>query len=176
MPVRVWKKKDGKLAEATDAYFDKPYRGWWNKLLAGDLDGDGKADLLVGNLGFNSQCKASAKEPAELYYKDFDDNGAVDPILCLHSGGKSYPYVSRDELLDQISLMRTRFPDYKSYADATLKDIFTPEELKGAPGFRRITSPRRFSGVRPAASSGRPTAARSPVRPRTGGDHPGLQP
>ncbi len=132
MPVRVWKKKDGKLAEATDAYFERPYRGWWNKLLAGDLDGDGKADLLVGNLGFNSQCKASVKEPAELYYKDFDDNGAVDPILCLYTGGKSYPYVSRDELLDQISLMRTRFPDYKSYADATLKDIFTPEELKGA--------------------------------------------
>jgi hypothetical protein len=40
--------------------------------------------------------------------------------------------VSRDELLDQISLMRTRFPDYKSYADAALKDIFTPEELRGA--------------------------------------------
>jgi hypothetical protein len=46
--------------------------------------------------------------------------------------GKSYPYVSRDELLDQMSIMRTRFPDYKSYADAGLKDIFTPEELQGA--------------------------------------------
>jgi len=27
--------------------------------------------------------------------------------------------------------MRTRFTDYKSYADATLKDIFTEDELKG---------------------------------------------
>jgi hypothetical protein len=132
MPVRVWKKQDGKLAEATDAYFAKPYRGWWNKLLAGDFNGDGKADLLVGNLGLNSQCRATDAAPAELYYKDFDDNGSVDPILCLYTGGRSYPYVSRDELLDQISLMRTRFPDYKSYADATLQDIFTPEELRGA--------------------------------------------
>ena len=40
--------------------------------------------------------------------------------------------MTRDELLDQISSMRTRFPDYKSYADATLKDIFTPAELQGA--------------------------------------------
>src|SRR3569833_243089 len=28
--------------------------------------------------------------------------------------------------------MRGRFPDYKSYADATLTDIFTPAELKDA--------------------------------------------
>jgi hypothetical protein len=28
-------------------------------------------------------------------------------------------------------MMRTRFTDYKSYADATLQEIFTPEELKG---------------------------------------------
>ena len=46
--------------------------------------------------------------------------------------GKSYPYVTRDELLDQMSIMRTRFTDYKSYADATIKDIFTEEELKDA--------------------------------------------
>ena len=46
--------------------------------------------------------------------------------------GKSYPYVTRDELLDQISMMRTRYQDYNSYANATIKDIFTPEELKGA--------------------------------------------
>ena len=35
-------------------------------------------------------------------------------------------------MLDQISMMRTRFPDYKSYADATIDKIFTPEEMKGA--------------------------------------------
>ena len=28
--------------------------------------------------------------------------------------------------------MRTRFTDYKSYAEAGIKDIFKPEELKGA--------------------------------------------
>jgi hypothetical protein len=52
-------------------------------------------------------------------------------MLCFYIQGKTYPYVTRDELLDQMSIMRTRFTDYKSYADATLKDIFTEEELKG---------------------------------------------
>lgn len=132
MPVTVFSNTKGKLSDATDSYFSKQYSGWWNKLLVGDFNQDGKADLVIGNLGLNTQVKASERQPAELYYKDFDDNGSVDPILCFYIQGKSYPYVTRDELLDQISLMRTRFPNYKSYADASLTDIFRPEELKGA--------------------------------------------
>ena len=132
MPVSVFININGKLENRTKDYFDKLYSGWWNKILIGDFNKDGKPDLIIGNLGLNSQCKVSDKEPADLYYKDFDNNGSVDPILCFYIQGKSYPYVTRDELIDQISIMRNRFPDYKSYADATLKDIFTPDELEGA--------------------------------------------
>lgn len=132
MPVTVFGQVGGKLSDRTAAFFPKKYSGWWNKLLFADFNGDKRLDLVVGNLGLNSQMRASDKEPAELYYKDFDDNGSVDPMLSFYIQGKSYPYVTRDELLDQISLMRTRFPDYKSYAGATLKEIFTPEELQGS--------------------------------------------
>ncbi|MFD3003935.1 RNA-binding protein, partial [Pontibacter toksunensis] len=66
-----------------------------------------------------------------LYYKDFDDNGSVDPILTFYIQGKSYPYVTRDELQEQVSMMRTRFASYESYANATLREIFTPAELNG---------------------------------------------
>ena len=132
MPVTVLMNVSGKLENKTSNYFDKDYSGWWNKILTGDFNGDGKPDLIIGNYGLNSQCKVNSKEPAEMFYKDFDDNGSVDPILCFYIQGKSYPYVTRDELLDQMSIMRTRFTDYKSYADATLKDLFTEEELKGA--------------------------------------------
>jgi enediyne biosynthesis protein E4 len=132
MPVTVFGNTQGKLTDQTNVYFSRPYSGWWNTLLIQDLNKDGKPDLVIGNQGLNTQCRASEKEPAELYYKDFDDNGSVDPIFCFYIGGRSYPYVTRDELLDQMSIMRTRFKDYKSYADATLTDIFTPEELQGA--------------------------------------------
>ncbi len=132
MPVTVFENVKGKLENKTGYYFDKPYSGFWNKILTGDFNHDGKPDLVIGNLGINSQCRASDKEPAEMYYKDFDNNGTVDPIFCYYVQGKSYPFASRDELLNQLSGMRSRFPDYKSYANATLKDIFTPDELKGA--------------------------------------------
>jgi len=132
MPVSVYINNNGKLENKTASYFDKKYSGWWNKLLIGDFNKDGRPDILAGNLGLNTQCKVSDKEPAEMFYKDFDDNGSVDPILCFYIQGKSYPYVSRDELLDQMSIMRPRYPDYKSYADAAIKDIFSADELKDA--------------------------------------------
>jgi enediyne biosynthesis protein E4 len=132
MPVTVFINKGSRFENRTKDYFEKVYSGWWNRISVGDFNGDGKPDLVLGNAGVNSQCKVSEKEPAELYYKDFDDNGSVDPILCFFMQGKSYPYVFRDELLDQMSVMRSRFEDYKSYADATLTTVFTKEELENA--------------------------------------------
>jgi len=132
MPVTVFSNNNGKLIDNTDSYFGKKYSGWWNKILIGDFNHDNRADLIIGNQGLNTQCKASDKEPAEMFFKDFDDNGAIDPILCFYIKGKSYPYVTRDELFDQISMTRIRFADYSTYSDATLKEIFTEDELKGA--------------------------------------------
>ncbi|AEI49980.1 VCBS repeat-containing protein [Runella slithyformis] len=132
MPVTVFENVNGKLENKTDNYFDRKYSGWWNKLLVDDFNGDGKMDLAVGNLGLNSQVKASAEQPAELYFKDFDQNGRIDPILCTYIQGKSYPYVTRDELIGQLPIMGKRYSDYKTYSEATLKDIFTESELEGA--------------------------------------------
>ena len=130
MPVMAFIHSNGKLVNKTSEYFDKSYAGWWNSLTTADLNGDGKQELVLGNVGLNTQCRASDTEPAELFYKDFDNNGAIDPILCFYIQHKSYPYVTRDELLDQISSMRGKFTDYKSYADASMDEIFSDEERK----------------------------------------------
>lgn len=132
MPVKIFINKNGSLIDETKNYLGKNYSGWWNCISIQDLNNDGHPDFIIGNQGTNTQCKASDARPAEMYYKDFDDNGSIDPILCFYIGDKSYPYITRDELLDQMSIMRPRFPDYKSYADAGYTDIFTPEEREGA--------------------------------------------
>jgi len=132
MPVQIWINNRAHFTDQTNTYFSKPVFGCWNKIVIDDINTDGRPDIIAGNMGLNSVLKCSETEPAELYYKDFDDNGSVDPILCYYIQGKTYPAVLRDELLDQMSIMRTRFTDYKSYADATLQDVFTNEELQNA--------------------------------------------
>jgi enediyne biosynthesis protein E4 len=132
MPITVFENTNGKFTDKTSNYFDKKHSGWWNKLLVEDLNGDGSPDLLIGNLGLNSQAKASESQPAELFYKDFDENGSIDPILCFYVQGKSYPYLTRDELLEQVPSKRPKFTSYDSYSNATLTDIFGENELKDA--------------------------------------------
>ena len=132
MPITILLNLNGHYTDHTAQYLPQQTSGWWNKLLVTDLNHDGHPDIIAGNLGLNSQCRASVQEPAEMYYKDFDNNGSVDPILCLYIQHHSYPFLTRDELVHQISMMRGRFTDYESFAHAGIHELFTPDELHDA--------------------------------------------
>ncbi|MGC3946148.1 MAG: VCBS repeat-containing protein [Chryseolinea sp.] len=106
--------------------------GWWNSLTAADFDGDGDIDLIAGNAGANNLYNASTQTPVTLVYKDFNNDGQIDPFLNYFIGGKSWPYASRDEALGQVGALRQRFPDYTGYSHVTLQEIFSPEQLSGA--------------------------------------------
>ncbi len=132
MPVTVFINTPNGFTDKTADYFDRPQKGFWFKLAFADVNGDGVPDLVAGNLGLNTQIKASDKEPAELYYADFDNNGSIDPFFNFYVQGTSYPFVSRDEINEQLFPMRRKFSSYKAYADATINNILTPEELAKA--------------------------------------------
>ena len=133
MPVRVFLNDKGKkFTEATRSWFDVPEKGFWNKISAADFDHDGNIDLIAGNFGTNSQLKSSVNTPIELTFKDFDNNGSVDPILTYYIQNQSYPFASRNEMLKQIRSLSTKFPTYESYSNARLADLFPSENLKTA--------------------------------------------
>ena len=132
MPITFYINRMGELKNETESYLGHLYNGLWNAVDVGDFNQDGQPDFVIGNLGTNSQFKASPEEPATLYFSDFDQNGSVDPILNFYIKGKDYPYVTRNELLGQLAFLRSKFTSYESFADATLEDVFTPEKLEKA--------------------------------------------
>ena len=132
MPVKIFINHNRSLVDESSHYIKFPTNGWWNKIYADDLDGDGDEDLVIGNIGHNTQFHANEKEPLELYYKDFDGNGSIDPVFCYYIHGVSYPANSRDDLAEQLPMVNKKFLEYHQYAEATINDIFTPEQLKDA--------------------------------------------
>lgn len=133
MPVTVFKNSGGKLTDITSRDGLNNSNGWWNSIQVADMDGDGDADFLAGNLGTNAKIKASPTQPATLYVKDFDNNGRLDPILCFFKHGISVPFATRDELVKQLPFLRKKFPTYADYSKVSIvEDIFNKVQLNGA--------------------------------------------
>ncbi|UZD21316.1 VCBS repeat-containing protein [Algoriphagus halophytocola] len=132
MPIQIFSFQDEQWRESTLDYFAKHEFGMWYDLKLADWDGDGRVELLAGNLGLNSQIKASDTEPAEILYKDFDGNGSVDAFLGYYIQGEKYPAASRDEILGQVLFLKKRYLDFKSFANVKMNELFTASEREGS--------------------------------------------
>ena len=132
MPVRVFRQENGRFVDRTTEAGLSGTNGWWNSVTAADLNGDGRKDLVLGNLGLNSYIRASPAEPARLYVNDFFGNGTLEQILTFYKHGVSYPIAGRDELVRLMPQLRSKYPSYRSFGASRIEDIFPAAELKGA--------------------------------------------
>ena len=134
MPVRVFHQEDGKLVDRTREAGLSGTNGWWNTVEAVDLRGNGRQDLVLGNLGLNSYLRASAKEPARLYVNDFSHSGGgnVEQILTSYRNGASYPLAGRDELVHKIPALKTKYPTYQAFGASRIEDIFPGADIRQA--------------------------------------------
>ncbi|MGQ0561793.1 MAG: VCBS repeat-containing protein [Gemmatimonadota bacterium] len=132
MPVRVFRQQNERFVERTAEAGFANTNGWWNTVAAVDLRGNGRKDLVLGNLGLNSYIRASPNQPARLYIHDFAQNGALQQILTFYKNGVSYPIQGRDELVRQIPQLRSRYPAYADFGASRIEQIFPAEELEKA--------------------------------------------
>lgn len=132
MPITVFKNMGGGRLKRIVVHGLEKSDGWWNRIIAGDFDGDGRVDFVVGNLGLNGRLHASESAPAEMYVKDFAHTGSVQQILTLFNGKVSYPLAMRDALLSALPYLKPRFKGYKEYARQQITDVFTRDELADA--------------------------------------------
>lgn len=113
-------------------------KGWYNSVVAADMDNDGDMDYMLGNFGKNAFLKASTDHPVSVYAKDFDNNFSLDVIFShwqldkVKGQPKEVPVAGRDVLLREMSSFKVRYPNYASYANASIQELLAPDQMKDA--------------------------------------------
>ena len=130
MPLTIFRFDNGQLAKIKEI---PQSSGWWNCISVADLNGDGRVDLIAGNLGLNAKIRADAQHPAKLYVSDFDKNGTVECIPVYYkSDGKAYPFPLYGDLIGEIPSLKKNMLLYKDYAGKPMDQLFSKTQLAEA--------------------------------------------
>ena len=124
-PVRIYGWEQGQWREQTAAWGLDRYTGWWNGVAAGDLDGDGRIDLVASNWGTNHKYEPYREWPLRLYHGDFNGDGRLDPLESLFDPelGKWVPWQHFGRVSAALPALRTRFHTYGAFGVAGINEI-----------------------------------------------------
>lgn len=107
--------------------------GWWTAIATGDLDGDGRLDMVAANWGLNHHHRPSRALPIRIHYGDLDDNGMVDVIESTvnPANGLEVPTRGLRAIRAAIPFVQGRVTTFEAYGRASLTEVYG-ESLAGA--------------------------------------------
>ncbi len=104
--------------------------GWWQTVIATDINGDGKEDLILGNRGENFNLRPDERNPIKMWYGDFDENGRMDKIMSKTVEGKDKPVFMKRDVQEELPALKKQNLHHAEYAKKSMEELFTPEQLK----------------------------------------------
>jgi hypothetical protein len=128
MSPKVFAYTNGKFTE-TKTNLDKRY-GWWQTIKAADLNGDGKEDLILGNVGENFYLHPDSDAPVKIWMNDYDQNGLPDKIFSQTINAKDVPVFLKKEFTEALPSFKKDNLRHHAFAEKTIQTLFKPELIK----------------------------------------------
>lgn len=122
-PVKIFFNDHGQFHEVTGALGLAEKIGWWNGIVAADVDEDGKLDLIVSNWGLNST--EAGVGTVNILSGDFDGDTRWDAIECSADPISHLlrPLRSLTAMSKAMPGLAEKFTSFASYNQASVDDL-----------------------------------------------------
>lgn len=127
MPPRIFSFSDDRFIEVKTNISD--LYGWWQAISVSDLNGDGKMDIILGNIGENFYLHPDKEHPVKLWINDFNQNNTIDKVLTRTVDSKDRPVYLKHEMEDQIPKLKKLSLRHEDFAKKNIQELFVPEIL-----------------------------------------------
>ena len=122
-PIRVFRNRGGALFEITGDLGLQSYTGWWRGVATGDLNNDGRLDIIASNWGLNSPYRASVKQPLIFVFGQLSQPGTMDIIETEYVGTALSPRRQFMAMANSLPFLHEFFNSIKAYSEATLEQV-----------------------------------------------------
>jgi len=123
-----YKKSSNKFEEFKETNLEN-LKGWWQGIKAADINGDGREDLIIGNIGENFYLRPDKEHPVKLWLNDFDGNGTKEQFLTRTIAGKDMPVFLKREITDEFPALKKQNLKHSDYAVKSIQELFGKEPV-----------------------------------------------
>jgi hypothetical protein len=123
--IVVFFNRNGKFVRAPASLGLDKWTSRWIGVAAGDLDGDGRLDLVATSWGRNTMTPVDSGHPLSIVYGPWGGNGEVEPLLVQRDPRLNAlaPLTSYARVRTVMEDLPVRLRSFAAYADASLDSV-----------------------------------------------------
>jgi hypothetical protein len=129
MATRIFSYTANKFEEIKNTNLTNLF-GWWQTLTTTDVNGDGKLDLIIGNIGENFYLKPDSLHPVKMWLNDFDQSGSMDQFITKTIGEKDMPVFLRRDITEQFPALKKQNLKNGDYAKKPVQELFSKDLIE----------------------------------------------